>query len=131
MVLGRGEGCLDWAVSELESYSVADSGGGKRVSLQGDIERDGTTGELDVYLRVYPKGADIGSLVDRTNSLLTTAPSAGAVFKFAVNAGTSTFTGSGYLYTVPATSGVWVFEASHDQRFPIVNTPHRGGGIGE
>ena len=125
LALGRGEGCLDWAVSELESYGVADYTGGKQVSLQGAIERDGTTGALDVYLRVYPKGADIGDLQDLTSNVqFRTAHADGSNHKFQVSAGSSTYSGNDYRYKVPVTSGVWVFEASHDSRFPIVNT-HR------
>ena len=121
MVLGRGEGCLDWAVKKLESYNVASSSvtGRKSVSLQGAIERDGTTGDLDISLRVYPKGADIGEL---TEPVTTTADDTGSIFTLVVAAGTSQY--SSRVYDVPATSGVWVFEASHDERFPIVNT-HR------
>ena len=123
MVLGRGEGCLDWAVSELESYNVADStGGGKSVSLQGAIERDGTTGALDIYLRIYSKGADIGELHDLKGSTDRGVLAPGTVFTLQVADGSSEY--SSRVYDVPATSGVWVFEASHDERFPIVNT-HR------
>ena len=103
VVLGRGEGCLDWAVQSLEIYSVVDSGAGKEVSAQGTIDRNGTTGAVDVHLRGYFRDDGVGAAL------------AGAE---TVGAGSNSFSTA---FNTNAT-GVYVVEASHSERFPEAST---------
>ena len=119
--LGRGEGCLAWAVSELETYSIVDSTtpAGKRLSIQGELSRGTNVDEVYVYVRIYPMGADLDDLDDYTNSVLTNAGSTGAIFAFTVAAGGTVFTNR--QYEVEATTGLWVVEASHSLRFPATS----------
>ena len=99
ITLGRLEGCLDWAVSALEVYSLSDSGSDKRVGFQGTIDRGGTTGSLDVEWRIYKVGE---------------APPSSPPFQATVSSGSSSFSQE---ITV-SNDGDRVIEASHDSRFP-------------
>ena len=124
--LGRGEGCLDLAVTGLEVYGLIDAAGdNKTISVQGTLDRGGTTGDVDVFLRIYAEGADPSAAQDLTAGAFTTVPERGAVFK--VVAAASHFTNA--VYTIPAVSGRWVIEASHDQRFPATARVHTAGDL--
>ena len=100
VTLGRGEGCLDWAVSGLEIYSITGSVNSRSVSVQGTIDRGATTADVDVQIRGYfeDDGPSVAVLQTKT-----------------VSSGSSGF--SSVVYNTSA-DGPWVVEASHDDRFP-------------
>ena len=99
VTLGRGEGCLDWAVSGLEVYSLVDSGNDKRVGIQGTVDRGGTTGSLDVEWRIYKIGE---------------SPPGSLLLPATVSSGSNSFSHE----IVVSNDGDRVIEASHDNRFP-------------
>ena len=123
MMLGRGEGCLAWAVTDLEVTGIVDASSGtppgKQVSIQGEIDRGAATGTLKVYLRIYPFGGDLSDLEDVTGLRgydEFEIDDSGTILYFNVPGTTDSF--GSKRYRIPAQSGVWVFEASHDERFP-------------
>ena len=103
--LGRGEGCLQWAVSSLSVASIGDvSGGGKSIQIQGEVDRNGTTGVLTVNIRLYAEGTTPG------NPLTTT-----------VSSNSSAFTHGRRVTPITGTN-MWVIEASKDDQFPQAAT---------
>ena len=101
--LGRGEGCLDWAVSSLSVVSIGDAAVGKTIIIEGTVDRNGFGGQLTVNIRVYPAG---------------TAP------RFPL---TATVAASSSLFNhtrdvAPADTNMWVIEASKDDKFPQATT---------
>ena len=102
--LGRSEGCAAWAVNRLALGSVTGSGGGRGVLVDGMVDRNGHSGVLDVYMRVYPEGADPStSAVSQTVQVLD---------------GADNFTWS----VTVTTDEPRIFEASHADKFPEVYT---------
>ena len=127
-MLGRGEGCLPWAVTDLEVYNIADASGspaGKQVSVRGAISRGAETGAVSVYRRIYPVGADIKGLTDNSTGVSQVTgdiAANGVILRFEMAASTDSaqeFTSN--LYRIPATEGRWVVEASYDSRFPATS----------
>ena len=103
--LGRGEGCLQWAVAGLSVYSIGDvSGGGKNVGVQGTVDRNGTTGQLVVHVRMYELGAS------PANSIAATVAS-----------GSESFSQTRVINPV-GDNNMWVIEASKNDRFPKATT---------
>jgi len=103
--LGRGAGCLDWAVSALEVTRISEGGSAlnpKRVDIQIVVDRGSATGDLTVYYRSYFEG--------------TTPPLPDQTL-----VGTSNIVEVDEIDT-GRRSGVYVIEASHDQRFPDTST---------
>lgn len=113
--LGRSEGCLGWAVSALEVYQIDDATGvsGRNIYVQGNIDRGAFTGSATVYVRVYPKGADLHGLTSK-DAPFENVDADGTIFSFDAGTGDSF---SGRRYTVPETDGEWIAEASHSTRF--------------
>ena len=98
--LGRGEGCLAWAVDGLEISNITGSVGSRIVDVQGTIDRGATTGLVDVHLRTYFESQDIEDAV---------------AFVVDAAANSSSFS-LGPLSL--GDDGPWIVEASHDSRFP-------------
>ena len=135
MELGRGEGCLNWAVTDLEVYSIIDSNGGKKLSIQGNVDRGGQTVALTVHMRIYPLGADPDELRAGTipaQGLVTPIHANGSFFSFQIADPDEGFgTTDTHRYRVPATSGVWIVEASHSDRYPVTAKALTTGDISE
>ena len=105
--LGRGAGCLDWAVSALEITNVSEGGrpaNPKRVHIKITVDRGNTAGNLDAYYRGYFEGI---------------SPPAG--YSHVVVLSGQEFVQPSYIDTGQRT-GVFVVEASHDSRFPDTAT---------
>ena len=130
MELGRGEGCLKWAVTDLEVYSIIDSNTprGKKLSIQGNVDRGGQSGALTVHMRIYPLGADPDEFLAPAGDVIHEK---GSAFDFIVAAGEDNFAGDDRRYRVPATSGVWIVEASHSDRYPVTAKALTTGDISE
>ena len=100
VTLGRGEGCIDWAVDGLEIYSITGSAGNRSVWVQGTIDRGATTGAVDVQIRAYFEADGLSNPLEREET---------------VSSGNSGFSSVEFITD---DSGPWVVEASHDDRFP-------------
>ena len=98
MVLGRSEGCKDWAVSLLSATNITDSG----FSIEGEVDRNDYNQPVTVHGRVYLDG-DLGSAL-----------------AFSVDLGP---TDNAFAQDVTtATDAVYVVEASSAADFPFAIT---------
>ena len=135
--LGRGEGCLTWGVTSLEVLNIIDaqSGTRKRLTIQGGIEPATASDARDVFIRVYPEGADLRDIVhsegyDAADISDRNVDASGRLFKFPIAAANNgrlllsspdAFGFYAINFDLSPTEGIWVVEASHDPRFPATS----------
>ena len=139
VALGRGEGCLPWAVESIEVYQIGDTGNNKRVLVQGNIARGSETGAIEVLIRVYPQGGDVAAVQDDSatsannnglggvSSVIVAAD--GSIYHADVLSGSDSFTNASFI--IPGSEGVWVIEASYSERFPATSRVTISGDVSD
>ena len=144
--LGRGEGCLDHAVTELRVSSIGDdtTTTKKIVLIEGNVERGQTvsTASVSVHLRIYPEGGvppatlSAGNINAFAASAVFEVPPAGGRYSGTVSGGETHFPDPAIStsllpeFKIPALSGRWRIDASYSEHFPVAATLSIAGDVG-